>query len=147
MSGNRLVFDGLAELREELRNLPADLTDEATGIVDDAAREAEATIDAGYPTRSGRLRAGLRVTRVHAGKYAAGAILKNVAKHAWLYDNGSEARHYVTDSGSKHETGEMWGRRPPTHLFVRTVVRVRRKMFGRFKDLLTRKGATVSGDA
>lgn len=147
MSGNQIVWNGLEELRAQLRNLPADCAEEASGIVDEAAREAQATIEAGYPVVSGRLRAGLRVTHVHEGKYAAGAVLKNTAKHAWLYDNGSEARHYVSGGGARHATGKMWGRRPPTHLFVRTVIRARRRMYEKLKGLLTRKGFTVSGDA
>lgn len=141
--GNRLVFDGLDELRAALRRLPDDLTGEASHIVEGAANGAAATIGAGYAVKSGELLEGLTVTHAHAGKYGAGMVVKNTAKHAWLYDNGSEARHYVTASGAEHATGKMWGRRPPTHLFVRSVVRARRRMFEQLKAMVTRHGLVV----
>jgi hypothetical protein len=78
------------------------------------------------------LRDGVEVTfTVEVSHFGAGAISRNRAKHAWLYDNGSQARHYTTKSGATHDTGAMWGKTPPTHVFVRTVIRKRRQMYER----------------
>ncbi len=141
MANAQLRFDGLNELREQLRNLPAELTSEASTIVDSTAREAEAEIRGEYEShrRSGNLAKRLRVTRVDQGKYSAGALLKSTAPHANLFENGSQARH--TDIGANR------GSMPPAHVFVPAVVRARRRMFEKLKAMLQRNGLTVSGDA
>jgi hypothetical protein len=116
--------------------------------VEAAANGAAAEIGAKYSVRTGHLRDGLQVRPSEVSHFGAGAILVNRAKHAWLYDNGSQARHYTTKSGARHDTGAMWGKTPPTHVFVRTIViRKRRQMYEQLKDLLTRNGLQVSGDA
>lgn len=144
--GQKLVFEGLAELRAALRNLPATLTGEAAHIVEGAANDAAAAIKAGYGVQSGDLRDHLTVTHLNIGQFGVAIQVKNTARHAWLYDNGSEARHYIEKSGAEHQTGKMWGRRPPTHLFVRTAIRERRRMNEQLKDMVERNGLTVSGD-
>ncbi len=73
--------------------------------------------------------------------------MKSRSKLAWLYDNGSQARHYITKAGKRHDTGAMWGKTPAPHLFVQTMLRARRRMYEQLKDLLTRHGLSVSGDA
>lgn len=143
MSNNRIVFNGLAELRAALRNLPADLASDATDIVDQSAAGARDEMLGEYV---GSLRTGLTLTRVDQGKYSAGAILKNRSPLAWLWDNGSEARHYVTSRGNTHATGAMWGRRPPPHTFAKAMAKARRQMYQRLKDLLVRHGLRVSGE-
>lgn len=146
MSANRFTFDGLAELRAELRALPASLTAEATHIVEGAANGAAATIKAGYPVVTGNLRDGLIVKVQPEGQFAASVVVVNTSPHAWLYDNGSQARHWA----SGKSTGTMFavdGPRPPQHLFVGTVIDKRRQMYAQLKDLLVRNGLTVSGDA
>lgn len=146
MSSNRLVFEGLAELKEAFRNLPFELTGEASHDVEAAANGAAAIIKAEYHKVSGKLRDGVEVATAN-GQFSAGAIVKSKAKIAWLYDNGSQARHYTTASGAQHATGAMWGKTPPTHIFVRTMIAKRRAMYERLKALLTRHGLLVSGDA
>lgn len=143
MANNRLVFDGLEQLKADLRRLPDELKAEASQIVEGAANDASAEIKSGYHVRTGNLRDHIYVTHQDAGRFSAGAIVKNTAKHAWLYDNGSQARHRASGAS----TGTMWGHTPPTHLFVKTVIKFRRRMYAQLKDLLTRKGLTVSGDA
>jgi len=135
---NRLVFDGLSELREALRNLPAELAGEAQHIVEGAANGAAASIKAAYPVRTGNLRDHLTVTHVDQGKYSAGAIVKNTAKHAALFESGTQARH--TDIGANR------GSMPPGHVFIPRVTKARRQMYTVLKDLLVRKGLLVSGD-
>lgn len=136
---NTLRFDGLAELREQLRNLPAELTAEASRIVDGAANGAAAEIKAAYPVYTGNLRDHLVVTHTEGGKWSAGAIVKNTAKHAWLVEHGSQARH--TDIGANR------GSMPARPIFVPAVMRARRRMYESLKQLLVRNGFQVSGDA
>lgn len=140
---NRLVFDGLEELKAELRALPAALHLEARGIVALRAERAKAEIEAGYAVRTGNLRKGLRIRDLNPGPLFAAYELRNNAPHAWLYDNGSQLRHKVSGAS----TGAMWGKTPPTHLFVRTMIKHRREMYRELADLLTRHGLTVIGEA
>ena len=90
----KLKLDGVATLAETLRGLPTALRDEAIPIVGEAVDAAEAEIAAGYPERSGNLRAGLRQDRSGGGlNTGARIVLKNTAKHAFLFETGSEYRH------------------------------------------------------
>lgn len=142
MSNNRLVFDGLAELRAALRALPSELTGEASNIINTTANGAATEIRTAYGkhVRSGRLQGGVVISRLDsAGKFSAGAIVKNTAKHAWLFENGSQARHTAI--------GANRGTMPPTPTFVPVIVRRRRGMYQALKDLLERKGLLTSGDA
>lgn len=140
---NRLTFDGLAELRRELKNLPQEMTGEARHEVEAAANGAASEIKRGYPAISGRLRDGVIVTHLDPGPFGAGAEVKNTAPHAWLYDNGSQARHWI----SGKSTGRMWGHTRPTHHFVRNAIKARKRMYERLKAMIARKGFVVSGDA
>ena len=96
-------MSGLDELREALRQLPEDLTSEAAGIVHSHAERAMQDIGTSYPENTGNLRRGLILrtigtaasARGHAG---FGALVVNRAKHAYIYEHGSEQRY--TDSGA-----------------------------------------------
>lgn len=138
MANNRLVFDGLEELRQQLRNLPSELAGEASNIVTGAANGAAAEIKGAYPVRTGRLRDSLVVTRVDKGKYTAGAILKNRAKHSWMFENGTQTRQTAI--------GANRGSMPPGNVFIPRAIAARRRMYEALKDLLTRKGLTVDGN-
>lgn len=139
MSHNTLTFQGLDELRAALRALPDDLTGEAGHIVEGAANGAAVDIKTAYPSRTGNLRDGVTVTQVAAGKYAAGAVVKNTAKHAYIFENGTQARHTAI--------GANRGSMPAGHVFIPTIIRERRKMYDALKDVLVRHGLIVSGDA
>lgn len=142
MANNRLEFEGLAELREQLRKLPRELAREASTIINDAADSAALEVIAGYHVRTGKLRQAVKVQRENAGQFGASVVVKNTSKLAWLYDNGSQARHWSTGKS----TGQMWGKTPPTHHFVKTVIKHRRRMWPKLKQLITSKGLEVSGD-
>lgn len=148
MAGNRFVFSGLDELKAELRSLPSDLAAEASSIVIAAAEGAAATVRAVYEQHrvSGNLARSLLVTKPGAPNYGVIMVVKSTSPLAWLFDNGSQARHYVTASGKEHRTGAMWGRTPPTHIFARTMARYRRGMNDRLRALLVRHGLRVTGD-
>jgi hypothetical protein len=145
VANNRFVFDGLDELKEALRNMPSELTGEASHDVEGAANGAAAILKSEYHRVSGKLRDGVDVTFTR-DQFSTGAIVKSKSPIAWLYDNGSQARHYTTASGAQHATGAMWGKTPPTHVFVRTMIAKRRAMYEALKALLTRHGLLVSGD-
>lgn len=139
----RFVFDGLAELRAQLRQLPAELTVEASRIVEANANTAAVDIRTSYGQHAvtSHLQRGLVVTHVDQGKYSAGALVKSTAPHATIFERGTAARHYITVNGVTHETGTM----PAFNIFVPAMIRARRRMFTALADLLRRKGLEVSG--
>ena len=141
MANNRIRWDGLEELRKELRNLPADLAAEAEGIVLDEAEGAQRDVAANYAKhrRSGRLAAGLQLMRSAAGRFGVGAVLINRNPLAWIFENGSQARH--TSIGANR------GSMPAAHAFIPPVIRHRRSMYRRLADMLERHGLRVTGRA
>lgn len=141
---NRFTFDGLSELRDALRSLPADLTAEAGNIIESAMNGAEATVRATYAehTRTGDLMNHLSSSLTVSGFSVVG-VVKNTSRLAWIFENGTQARHYITVNGKRKELGRM----PPAHIFIPTMVAKRRQMYERLKDLLVRHGLAVSGEA
>lgn len=136
-------FTGLEEFKAALSRLPQELSGEGQAIVYGAADEAAAEIIAKYPARTGNLRKGVKVTR-SASAFATTAVVKNTAPHAFIFENGTEARHYFTDPGGvRKEVGKM----PPGHVFVPIVIRKRREMYEQLKALLVKAGLSVSGEA
>ena len=143
-TGNHFIFDGLAELREELRNLPKELTAEASHIVQGAANGAEADIKGAYAVGpTGNLRDGVFSKVESMGEFAAAVKVVSSAPHAWMYENGTSARHYYTKNGVKHLTGAM----RPQHTFIPRMIRARKAMYEQLADLLERHGLKVSGEA
>ncbi len=145
---NRFVFTGLKELQAELRSLPEHLTGEAAHIVEGRANAAAVTLRSVYGQHrvTGNLQDHVVVEKKATGPLGVAYRVASTARHAWLFDNGSEARHYVTGKGNEHATGAMWGKTPPTHVFVRTLITARRKMYDGLRDLLMRNGLRVSGE-
>lgn len=139
MANNKLVFEGLFELRDALRQLPAALTAEASAIVVDAANGAKADIVNDYPARTGELKSKVSVTVQAAGTLAVVAIVKNTSPLANIFENGTQARH--TSLGANR------GSMPPGHVFIPNVARRRRQMYEKLKELLRSQGLVVSGDA
>lgn len=134
-NSTRLEFNGLAELKRALRDLPEDLAGEAQHIVEGAANSAAAEIKHGYPVKTGHLRDGLTVTHFESGKVAAGAIVKNRAKHSHLFEFGTHRRH--------NAKGANRGTMPAAHKFVPIAIKARRRMYGLLADMLRRHGFTV----
>ena len=140
MSDNRLRFDGLAELRASLRRLPADLRDDAEGIVFESANDAAGDIKAGYEKhrRSGGLAQGVSVQQLRgAGTAFAGSIVKNSSKLAFIFENGTQARHT--------SLGAFRGSMPPGHVFVPAVIKRRREMYDRIRAMMRTHGLKVVG--
>lgn len=135
----RLTFDGLAELKAQLRELPEALTTEGGHMVEARANSATATIKAGYPTRTGNLRDGMDVHHSRS-RFGARSVVINTDKDAQVYEHGSQARH--------NRFGANRGSMPPDPIFTRTVIRQRRALYETdLVDLLTRNGLTVIGHA
>jgi hypothetical protein len=142
----RVRWDGLDELKAWMRNLPASATGEATRIVEGAANAAAADARAGYVEHrfSGDLESHVVVTHFERGKFTTGAIVKNTAHHAWLFENGTMARHYVTEKGKTHLTGAARA----MNVFRPAMIRRRKIMYEQLKTMLLRIGFTqVTGDA
>ena len=135
----RVTWSGLQELYDGLRNLPSDLAGGAGPIVLGKAEEAGQDIRPAYPRRSGNLADHVKVESVNAGTYGAAARVRNTAKHAAIFENGTQARH--TDLGANR------GSMPPGHIFVPIVIKKRREMYEELKGLLEQQGLNVSGDA
>jgi hypothetical protein len=141
---------GLTQYRASLLALPTNCVREASNAIVGETNAAFVTIAQVYEAHrlTGALRKGLTVSVLGSpGGLITGRVLKSNGALAWLFDNGSVARHYVTRSGADHKTGRMWGKTPPTHIFTRTVGRARRRLTQTFRDILLRQGATsVTGD-
>lgn len=137
----RVQWTGLRELREQLRQLPQHLTNEASGIVQAAVQSAYTDIYNAYPAVTGNLRAGLTIggggMRASSRALGANALLYNSAKHAWLFDNGTAERR----SNTRTRLGSM----KPTHVFVRAAMKHRRAMYARLVHMLEREGLRVTG--
>ena len=132
-----LRIDGLTELAHDLTRLPETLGEAAAPRVATAADDAEATIRANYPVRSGELRKGLQQRIRSDGAAHPRVVLVNDAPHALVYEYGSELRHTAT--------GASRGRMPAAHNFVPVVVREKRDMVEDVVDLVEREGLTVRG--
>jgi hypothetical protein len=134
-----VTWSGLEELKAALRSLPADLADDASDIVEGAAQAAKTEIYNAYPERTGNLRQHTTVAIRASGRYGAGAVVKNTARHAWMFENGTQARHTAI--------GANRGSMPAGHVFIPIVMRWRRRMYEQLKSLLVRHGLQVAGDA
>lgn len=140
------VWNGLVEAQAELRQFPATLTTEATAIVERTATEAVSEIKAAYPAVTGTsLRDRTSVSRTSGnGLFQVAAVIKNTSPLASIFENGTQARHYIT---SKRGVIHLTGRIPPLHVFIPRVIRARRVLQSRLATMLERHGFLVRVDA
>lgn len=140
MSNNQIVWEGLDELKKELQSLPADLAAEASGIVTAAAQGAKDDIVNAYPNRTGDLRNHVTIgSGVNVGRFGASVVVKNTSKLAYIFENGTQARHTAL--------GANRGSMPPGHVFIPRIISRRKAMYEQLKALLVSHGLAVSGDA
>ena len=135
-----VAWIGLDELKEQLRKLPADLTSEATNIIQATANRAEADMKARYAAhkRSGNLMDGLeQVERDDRTAYGYAIVIINKAPHAWIFEFGSQARHRGITT---------WAPMPAGHVFIPAMDSNRHWMYGQLKEVLKRAGLEMSGD-
>lgn len=140
MSNNRFRFEGIEELRASLRKLPVDLRDDAEEIVFDSANEAADDIRAGYAShrRSGELADKVEVVQLRgAGTAFAGSIVQNKSKLAFIFENGTQARHTAI--------GANRGAMPAAHVFVPAVIKRRKEMYERLRVMVRSHGLSVTG--
>lgn len=135
----RLQLDGLTELRAALRQLPAELTDDAAAIVEDTTDRTETALVQTYPKgATGNLRRGVKKT-VAKGSFGVQGTVKSTSPHAHLWEFGTAVRH----------TARGWNRgKAPSHAregLVAIAVRERRRMNQRLVDLVRSAGFEVSG--
>jgi hypothetical protein len=119
MAGKSLnvSWSNLDAFYKELLTLPQALHGEANAILLKSAQAAKAEISAAYPRKpdgTGNLRRGL-VLRPARGRLFAGAILRNVAKHAWIYEHGTKLRRLL--GNGMYRAGTKRGRMPPHNTF------------------------------
>jgi hypothetical protein len=138
---NRIRWEGLDELRAELRKLPDELAAEGTTIVVAHATRAHAAIDAVYAQHehTGFLRRALQLSTQAAGRFGAGMLLINRAPHAWMFEHGTKVRHNgIGNRGAMKAT--------PT--FIPIVMRERHAMYDALANMLKRvTGFQVTGRA
>jgi hypothetical protein len=135
-----LVWDGLDELKAQLRALPAELTGEAAHVIQATANRAEADMSAAYAAhrRSGELADALKqVERDNRTEFGYAITMINTSPVAWIFENGTQARHRGLRS-----TGAM----PAGHVFLPAMIHNRAWMYGQLKGVLTRAGLGVTGD-
>ena len=155
----RVEWQGLAAFRDQLRKLPADLRAEGGAIVYAHAQRAYTQIHAAYPVGPGRkgkaggnLKRGMRID-YQTGKglseeFGVGVVVRNRAEHAWLFENGSEARQVSRiQPGRAGNWGLSRGKMPPKPTFIPIAIRVRAQMYRQLEALLAKAGFQVTGHA
>ena len=133
-----LRWSGLEEFKQELRNLPEDLRDDAGDIVLDAANKTQQDVVDAYANVTGNLDRGVKV-KVEKSAFGAKAVVRSNAPHAHLYEFGSQARHTAI--------GANRGAMPPRPTLIPIAQRNRRAMWQRLMDLVASKGFRVTGRA
>jgi hypothetical protein len=135
----KLELVGLSEFKRALHNLPQDLTDEASVIVQAQADEAQRQIRTAYPEGpTGNLRRGVQTER-NVSKFTSRAVVRSRAKHAHIFERGTRQRR--TDKGWNR------GAMPAADVqeqMIPIVIRRRRVMVEALKALVRRAGFQVS---
>lgn len=142
-------IEGLAELRDALQRLPADLTDKAEIRILIAAFRAKNRIEAGYRSRPYRTTPrstavppgdlkGKTTTKVVRDRVSLVATIKNSSKIAYLYENGTE--------GIRH-TNKGWvrGKMPAAKVFIPVMADERRALYEDLKAIVRDAGLEVVG--
>ena len=154
----KLTWSGLKEFQAEFGKLPETLNAEAAPIIQAHARAAAATVQAAYPIRTtglhptkhrrkpwyppGSLKQRVFVTRLTNVPNNLGWVVKSADPIAWIYENGTETRQYLTVNGKQKIVGKITG----THIFVKTMIPERRQMYQELKELIVRNGIVVTGE-
>lgn len=153
---SKVTFDGVEELHRLLRTFPEILTAEGQRIAEGTANAMASDIRQAYPVRKtglhpgprrqspwyapGNLLARIAVTHFDRGKFIAGSMVKNRAPHAYIFENGTDARHYYESSGKRHATGKM----PPGRVFIPAAMRWRARMRQELIAMVERHGFRVT---
>lgn len=143
MAANPLRLEGLTELRAAFRALPRDMQQEVSVIVQAHAEEAKRKMAPAYPVRTygerrnrGNLRKGLTIES-RFDPTTAHAVVRNKAKHSWIYEHGTGPRRWAT--------GKSTGVMPKGDVFIPIAIQTRRHMYVALADLVRRAGFEVTG--
>lgn len=144
---SRLVFEGMDAFLEALRALPGALRDEAATIVHDTATRAADEMQAAYPEGPrGRLKRGVKVSLREGNEFGAGATVKNTSPHAFIFEQGTQARYVNTlPLGRAKNFGYRRGAMPPGRVFIPIAIRRRRAMYDALIEVVRRAGFEVTG--
>lgn len=119
---------------------------EAAGIVRAHAEGAKNDMAARYPVRAygsladrGALLRGLKLEMRADDPGSTSARVKNSARHAWIFENGTGGK--VRHQSNGKSTGIM----PPGRVFVPIAMDHRRRMVRELVDMMRRAGFEVSG--
>jgi hypothetical protein len=137
-----LTITGIAEMKDALARLPAELRAKATGHVIEAAYAAQREVVAQYPIgpphklrtnanyKGGNLKKGVRVYIKEMSAFAVMAQVRSTAPHAWLWEHGRS----------------RWGpiANPPQPVFIPTMIRHRRKLYQQIAEICRDAGLTVT---
>jgi hypothetical protein len=140
---NRFAFTGLEELKQALRSLPDDLSNEAGVIVQQHAYTAAQAIRDAYSQHrvTGFLADHVVVEQKDLGRFGVGMVVRNKSPHAWWFENGTQARHYT----GAWKTGKLLGKMPARPTFIPIMMRFRASMWTGLAELLRQHGLTVTG--
>ena len=112
----KAAFDGLIEMIDDLRRMPTEIEKAASWHVQEAAETMASEVRGEYPTVTGHLERGIKVTRVNAFR----AVVRSTARHAYIYERGTVARRWASGKG----TGKM----PAANVFIPAAIKARRHM-------------------
>lgn len=141
----KLTWVGLREYRAALLTLPEDSSVEAAKVMDGEINGAYVEISQvyGQHRHTGALQRRLQIQPLVSRGLTVGRKLRSGSPIAWLFDNGSQARHWANGKS----TGRMWGHTPPTHIFRRSEGRARARILTQLVEMMRRRGAsTVTGE-
>ena len=125
-------ISGMAELIRALGQLPAQLAQEAEGVVQATASLMAAEVKRDYPQgETGNLRKGVVIDHEPGVNGRIRARVRSTAKHSHLYEYGTVQR--FTDS-----TGANRGTMPAQPTFVPAAVRNRARMVAKLTEVLRR---------
>lgn len=130
---------GLVELRAALRQLPAELADEANTYIDDTVEITAARLFQSYPKGdTGNLRAGIR-KESHPSPFGGFGMVRSTSPHSHLWEFGTQSR----------KTSKGWSRgAAPSHKpqgLVPIAKQERRRLNQQLVELVRRAGFQVSG--
>ena len=150
MAQSTMRWDGLAAFREELRQLPEACRGEAAKVVEGEVNAAYVTVKRVYEAHrhTGTLSKRLAIAPLKVqGQMTTGLILKSGSPLAWLFDNGSQVRHYTgTDKRGHVNVNALRGKMPGYHIFGRTAAFTRRKIRALLIEMVRRHGAVKVTD-
>ena len=86
---------------------------------------------AAYPEGPrGNLKQRLKVTLREGNEFGAGGMVKNTAPHAFIFEQGTQARYVTTRPlGRAKNFGYRRGAMPPGRVFIPIAIRRRREMY------------------